>query len=65
MKDLERLIDELYNYVETETDAVNVDDWVLYDLINDGWSYDELLEYFSASDIERVTGMVMRNEEPI
>ena len=65
MKDLERLIDELYNYVETETDAVNVDDWVLYDLINDGWSYDELFEYFSASDIERVTGMVMRNEEPI
>lgn len=65
MKDLERLIEELYSYVETETDAVNVDDWVLYDLISDGWAYDDLTQYFSENDIERVTGMVMRNEEPV
>ena len=64
MKDLETLIESLYDYTENETDAVNVDDWVLYDLISDGWSYDELSNYFSTSEIERVSGMVMRGESP-
>lgn len=39
------------------------DDKVLYSLISEGYSYEELIEYFSSNHIERVSGMVMRNEE--
>lgn len=64
MKDLETLIERLYDYVENDTNAINVDDWVLYDLISDGWSYDDLVKHFSSSHIERVSGMVMRGDGP-
>lgn len=58
------IIDIIYDRIERETKGINVDDWVLYDLISDGWTYDELCDYFSTSEIERVSGMVMRGESP-
>lgn len=39
------------------------DDKVLYSLISDGWSYDDLVNFYSTSSIERMSGAVMRNEE--
>lgn len=39
------------------------DDKVLYSLISEGYSYEELIEYFSSNHIEKISGMVMRNEE--
>lgn len=39
------------------------DDKVLYSLISDGWSYDDLVQFYSTSSIERMSGAVMRNEE--
>lgn len=56
-KDLEKAIEILEDEFSFD------DDKVLYSLISDGWSYDDLVQFYSTSSIERMSGAVMRNEE--
>jgi hypothetical protein len=56
-KDLEKAIEILEEEFRFD------DDKVLYSLISDGWSYDDLVQFYSTSSIERMSGAVMRNEE--
>jgi hypothetical protein len=56
-KDLEKAIEILEEEFRFD------DDKVLYSLISNGWSYDDLVQFYSTSSIERMSGAVMRNEE--
>lgn len=55
---------ELEKAIEILEDEFSFDDdKVLYSLISDGWSYDDLVQFYSTSHIEQMSGAVMRNED--
>jgi hypothetical protein len=63
-KNIKTRIDELYEEYENDKRVINIDDWVLYDLFSEGYSYDDMCKHFSTEDIERVGYMEMVGGEP-